>query len=96
MKLKKNVTYQNQECDKYGIFLLSAPHAWGWFLTLRKERERDEVCPTCVGMVPDHYRTFSEIIRLPHMRGDGSPLFREVPVTCRSAPHAWGWFGGEL
>ena len=34
MKLKKNLTYQNQECDKYGIFLLSAPRTWGCFHAL--------------------------------------------------------------
>ena len=55
MTLKQNMTYQNQGCDKYGIFLLSAPRAWGCFHFTTEETEGTGVCPTCVGMFQDLY-----------------------------------------
>ena len=68
-----------------------SPHAWGWSEIRDELAGKNDVFPTCVGMVRLSCTPLRIERRFPHMRGDGPRLELVLFRVRVFSPHAWGW-----
>ena len=68
-----------------------SPPAWGWSDVRPRDRWRDDVLPTRVGMVRPCGPPVEAGSRSPHPRGDGPAIARPAGSGSAFSPPAWGW-----
>ena len=68
-----------------------SPRAWGWSAVLRRMGHRDDVFPTCVGMVRSLTSWGGGRRSFPHVRGDGPHVHLGITLSKKFSPRAWGW-----